>query len=384
MTEWGHESTQPLEVNGNGRRVSVVVPCRDAARTLPLTLASIERQTHRPLQVVLVNNASRDSTGEIIERWRPRDIDVTRLSEPEPGPNRARATGYAAAGGAFVQWLDADDLLAPDKIAAQVGALEARPEADIAYGDWIWRHVTHRVDRGDGGRGLAVPFVPALAYGDRRWRAVHAPRPMIELPVVVGQHRDWLRRLLEDKWLPPHAYLLRREAAQRLYCEHAFWPDRPIAQDREYFTLAALWGMRFLYAPGSVAVYMRWSTTQATAHTTVRTRIDALRAIFLRLRAEARRVARPLDAAHTHLLAQRWAAWTPVRERLQELARRADASGETARVVSSLRQPNSLEMYAKHLQHQVPALWEQHLEALHRLEALVDMGALVAQERDDG
>ena len=95
-----------------------MIPCRDAAQTLPATLASVLSQTHIRLEVLVVDDGSRDDSRSLVHACQD---DRVRLIEQSPrGACAARNAGLAAARGALVQFLDADDLLAPGKIAAQL------------------------------------------------------------------------------------------------------------------------------------------------------------------------------------------------------------------------------------------------------------------------
>src|SRR3954470_20778567 len=90
--------------------VSVVVPAYNAVRTLPATMASIEAQTVEPLEVILVDDGSSDSTVELATALGARVV-----SQANAGHAAARNTGVAAAQGRYVAFVDADDLWLPQK-----------------------------------------------------------------------------------------------------------------------------------------------------------------------------------------------------------------------------------------------------------------------------
>ena len=104
---------------------------------------------------------------------------------PQRGANRARNLGYTEAKGEYIQWLDADDELGRDKIERQVTALEQQPQFDIACSDWEWCFYDQ---------------------GSCQWRLEFSGQCWTD---PVQQH-------LLHHWHPPHAYLLRRAAADRL------------------------------------------------------------------------------------------------------------------------------------------------------------------------
>jgi glycosyltransferase involved in cell wall biosynthesis len=114
--------------------VSILIPCHDAARWLPATLASALGQTWPRCDVVVVDDGSTDDSLAIARRHESRGVIV--VSQPNRGAAAARNAALRPARGEFVQFLDADDLLAPDKIARQMAALAAEPENTIASGPW--------------------------------------------------------------------------------------------------------------------------------------------------------------------------------------------------------------------------------------------------------
>jgi cellulose synthase/poly-beta-1,6-N-acetylglucosamine synthase-like glycosyltransferase len=112
--------------------ISIVIPCYNAARWLAATLASVLSQRGVDLDVISVDDGSTDETSEVVRSICP---DARIIRTENQGPNAARNLGTSFSSGEFVQHLDADDLLAPDKLAIQVAALE-QSGADVAYGDW--------------------------------------------------------------------------------------------------------------------------------------------------------------------------------------------------------------------------------------------------------
>jgi glycosyltransferase involved in cell wall biosynthesis len=116
--------------------VSTVIPVRNRAALLREAVGSVLAQTHRPIEIVIVDDGSDDDTPAAIAslvREHPAEVRALRL-ERRGGPGLAREAGRRALCGEFVQWLDSDDLLPPRKFEWQVDALRRRPECDVAYG----------------------------------------------------------------------------------------------------------------------------------------------------------------------------------------------------------------------------------------------------------
>jgi glycosyltransferase involved in cell wall biosynthesis len=106
--------------------VSVVIPAYNAARTLEATVASALAQTVQDLEIVIVNDGSRDDTLAVARSLSDPRIHV--VDQPNGGAAAARNTGLQAASGRYVALLDADDLWLPDKLERQLRVLETELE----------------------------------------------------------------------------------------------------------------------------------------------------------------------------------------------------------------------------------------------------------------
>ena len=106
-------------------KVSVIIPCYNAARYVGETLESVRRQTWPDLEVIVVDDGSTDDSVRIIETFA--ELDVILIRQSNRGQTAALNVGLARATGDFVQYLDADDLIDPDKIAIQMARLADSP-----------------------------------------------------------------------------------------------------------------------------------------------------------------------------------------------------------------------------------------------------------------
>lgn len=124
-------------VTGGRPLVSVVVPTRDAARTVARCLASVRAQTWPALELLVVDNWSRDGTWEVAARL----ADVALRAGPERSAQRN--LGIERAAGEWVLWVDADMVLASDAVERSLAAARAAgaeavflPEASTGSGFW--------------------------------------------------------------------------------------------------------------------------------------------------------------------------------------------------------------------------------------------------------
>ncbi|MGI8927592.1 MAG: glycosyltransferase family 2 protein [Tepidiformaceae bacterium] len=108
--------------------VSVVIPVYNGERFLAEAIESACWQTHRPKETIVVDDGSTDGSAAITRAW----PGVRCISQANAGLATARNTGIEAASGDFVALLDADDIWTPDKLALQLEALAAAPDAGYA------------------------------------------------------------------------------------------------------------------------------------------------------------------------------------------------------------------------------------------------------------
>ncbi|MCP5432740.1 MAG: glycosyltransferase family 2 protein [Alphaproteobacteria bacterium] len=115
--------------------VSVVVPAYNAEATIDETLRSVRAQTHAALEILVVDDGSRDATLAMAERHAAQDSRIRIVRQANAGVAAARNTGWSQAKADLIAFVDADDLWAPDKIARQLAVMEARgPGVGLVYG----------------------------------------------------------------------------------------------------------------------------------------------------------------------------------------------------------------------------------------------------------
>ncbi len=115
-------------------RVSIIIPCYNAERWVAATLESALAQTWPEKEIIVVNDGSTDGSAAAARAFAARGVRI--IDQPNRGASAARNTGLRAARGDFIQFLDADDLLAPDKIAPQARLLAAGDGTRLASGAW--------------------------------------------------------------------------------------------------------------------------------------------------------------------------------------------------------------------------------------------------------
>jgi glycosyltransferase involved in cell wall biosynthesis len=113
-----------------GDLTSIVVAVYNGAAFLGEALDSALAQDYDPIEIVVVDDGSTDATPEVIARY----PQVVALRQSNAGPGAARNTGIAAARGAFIAFVDADDTVPIGKLSTQVRYLLDHPEVSVVLG----------------------------------------------------------------------------------------------------------------------------------------------------------------------------------------------------------------------------------------------------------
>lgn len=114
--------------------VSIIIPCHDSAPWLRATIDSAIDQTWPACEIVVVDDGSQDESLSIARSYESRGVRV--FVQPNRGASAARNRGLVAANGDFIQFLDADDLISPNKIEVQMRRLMNTPPRFIASSAW--------------------------------------------------------------------------------------------------------------------------------------------------------------------------------------------------------------------------------------------------------
>ncbi|HYV98853.1 MAG TPA: glycosyltransferase [Gemmatimonadaceae bacterium] len=200
---------------------SVIVVSHNNWPALDLAVASAIGQTRPPSEIIVVDNASTDGSPERISAAFGSRIRVIRQE------NRLDSGGYnagiAASTGDVIQLLDGDDLLDPHKLERQIAALDAVPDADIAYGD-----VTRfREDPSHDGW---------IDYESRQYDDV-----LLELCRTGGRAGGFV----------VHSLLFRRRVIEKV----GRFDESIYGADYDYWFRAAAAGCRFVHVPGALVFY---------------------------------------------------------------------------------------------------------------------------------
>jgi len=142
-----------------------------AAQTL--ATRGVLAQTHRPIEIILVDDGSTDATPAVLDQLAWEHPGIIRVFHQEnQGPGPARERGRKEARGEFIQYLDSDDWLLPHKFTLQVKALKEHPDCGIAYGPARLvddhAHRTLFVVFADVGHAVKEVGIHEIGHGDEK------------------------------------------------------------------------------------------------------------------------------------------------------------------------------------------------------------------------
>ena len=113
--------------------VSVIIPAFNAQEYIPETIESILNQSYRNLEVVVVDDGSKDKTADIVRKYESLHYVY---QENSGGCAVPRNTGIEKSSGQYLCFIDADDLMMPDRIETQVDFMEHHPDVGLVFSDY--------------------------------------------------------------------------------------------------------------------------------------------------------------------------------------------------------------------------------------------------------
>ena len=176
--------------------VSIITPSYNQAAYLELAMRSVLEQDYAPIEYIVVDGASTDSSQAIIQRYA--DRLAWWVSKPDSGQAEAINKGLRRARGEIVAWLNSDDLYLPGAIAGAVAALEANPEVGMVFGNAITidsdGRPLNRLAFGDWGLAQLMAFRIICQPAVFMRRAVLEKAGFLDLSYhYMLDHHLWLR-----------------------------------------------------------------------------------------------------------------------------------------------------------------------------------------------
>jgi glycosyltransferase involved in cell wall biosynthesis len=131
-------------MSNNQPLISVIIPCYNGEKYLSQALESLLWQTYSNWECILVDDGSTDRSAEIFNKYSIKDNRFRYLYQNNQGPSVARNYGIDSAKGKFIQFLDADDILLPQRFELCIDEFNLHPDIDVIYTD----HIRFSLDEG--------------------------------------------------------------------------------------------------------------------------------------------------------------------------------------------------------------------------------------------
>lgn len=117
-------------------RVSIIMPCYNAAAHLPASTGSVLAQTFQDWELLIVDDGSKDDSWQVLQTLAGRDSRIRTFRQGNAGAASARNRALSEARGEYIAFLDSDDTWHPDFLDAMVDALASQPGIGLAYCGW--------------------------------------------------------------------------------------------------------------------------------------------------------------------------------------------------------------------------------------------------------
>jgi glycosyltransferase involved in cell wall biosynthesis len=284
----------PTTSGGETGLVSVIIPAWNRAALLPETLRSLQAQTYRRFEAIIVDDGSTDDTAIVARQFCETDPRFHLVQQPKQGISAARNAAIDRARGEFIAFLDSDDFWLPDLLLRLTDLMREDPRVNLSFANfYLW----------DGRRDLSV------YYGDHR-------------PLPEGDAAPQLVFLCD---YAIGAVMLRREM---LAADCRFDPQFDICEDWDLWQRLA---ERGLWARGTrepLMCYRRWPGSVSGENLKIllgnvrvleknlgATQRPELRSLYrrslglARARVELARARRLMDSAPDQIPAAIWRAW---------------------------------------------------------------------------
>ncbi len=225
-------------------RISVIIPAYNAERTITSAIRSVQGQTEADFEIIVVDDASTDTTCALVQQLADEDRRVRLIRLPRnAGPGVARNEGVAVAAGEWIGLLDADDRYRPDRLR-QLLNLADDTRADMAADNIL-------LCPGGGPPEFEPMFAPALMAADR----LLSPARFVEGNIAPSSRRcayGYLKPILRREFLAKSGIL---------------YNIGRFGEDFLFYLQLLLFGARWVLIPEALYEYNVGSGTLTFSHT---------------------------------------------------------------------------------------------------------------------
>lgn len=211
--------------------VSIIIPTYNREVFLEEALQSVINQTYRPIECIVVDDGSTDHTKELVSKYINLNIEsftTKYIYQKNSGSQIARNTGTRLSSGEFIQYLDSDDILYPEKINKQVIFLKTNTICDGVFGNW--------------------------RTGDNEKNEI----------VKAYESEDMITQMLTGRCVHTLSFLMRRSLVEKI----GSW-DITLKRNQEidYHLMGLIKGAKYCYLNHETGLHRKHSLTSITAST---------------------------------------------------------------------------------------------------------------------
>jgi glycosyltransferase involved in cell wall biosynthesis len=187
-------------------KVSIIIPCYNQGVYLSDALESLINQIHTDWECLIVNDGSNDCTEDVSVRYCRLDNRIKYYNKKNGGLSSARNEGLKYIKGEYVQFLDADDVILPEKLFVQLNSFNEHPDCDVVICDYYPSEENNLSEKYKYGRYL-TPFPQSddflkhliLDWEDKfsipchcfLFRASFFQKDQIKFDETLPNHEDW-------------------------------------------------------------------------------------------------------------------------------------------------------------------------------------------------
>ena len=146
--------------------ISIIIPVYNGEKTIINTVKSIESQTYRDFEVIIVNDGSRDNTRSVFEKFLESfkvENNYYFINQENKGAPAARNRGFKESRGEYLFFCDADAVLKNDTLEKMVQVLESNQEVAYAYSSFYWGKKLFKLWPFDAEKLQKMPYIHTMS-----------------------------------------------------------------------------------------------------------------------------------------------------------------------------------------------------------------------------
>lgn len=203
--------------------ISIIIPCYNQAQFLDEALQSVLNQTYTNWECIIMNDGSTDDSEKIAKNWATKDTRFKYFYQVNSGVSAARNHALAKAKGIYIQFLDADDLIATDKISISIDAIQKYDVAVVCSNYFMFKdEITNLLPTFSQLEDFEFNFYNLARYWNdgftvpiHCWFFKASLLENIQFPAGLTAQEDWVMWLLIFNKSPKTYYISKQLAFYR-------------------------------------------------------------------------------------------------------------------------------------------------------------------------